>query len=323
MINFSVIIPNFNHAPFLQQRIDSVLAQIYPHFELIIIDDCSSDSSATIIGKYRENKKVTHIVHNSQNSGSPFKPWATGLALAKYDWIWIAESDDFADPAFLKEAAEAIAQHPSVGLFYCDSYTVDEENVKGPRRYAEIKNEQFNTQKWSESYFNNGIDELNECLKYGSTINNVSSMVFQKHLLVPVIAGLNHFYLYGDFLFFVKASVATNIFYSSKPLNYYRIHSGSHLHLKTTIVKARSEHYRILDILYGHKLVTNKTHLLNHYVYNYLSFGIIEDGLRNGYAIIRFYFRHNPRLAWKVLIRIIYIKLFRIKRAFWEPLKAK
>ncbi len=319
MINFSVIIPNYNHAPFLKQRIDSVLEQAYSNFEVIIIDDASTDNSLEIIESYKGNNKIPHIIYNEKNSGSPFKPWSQGIALAKYSWIWIGESDDFADPMFLKEAADAIMKYPSIGIFYCDCYTVDDKSIAARERYSERKNKIFNTKKWSESYYKNGVEELNECLKFDSTINNVSSVVFKKHLLVTQIEMLNKFYLYGDLFFFLNASFSTNIYYCNKPLNYYRIHPGSHLHLNTSIITSRSEYFRILKVLYYNKMVTDKTHLLDHFAYNYLSFGIIEDGLRKGLTIIRFYFKHSPLLAWKITIRIIYIKLFRIKRAFRKP----
>ena len=46
-----------------------------------------------------------------------FTQWQRGIETAKNEWIWIAESDDFADPGFLEEAAKAIQEHASIGLF--------------------------------------------------------------------------------------------------------------------------------------------------------------------------------------------------------------
>ena len=106
MTGFSVIIPNYNHADYLPKRIDSVLQQTYTNFEIIIIDDCSTDGSHLVIETYRGSAKISHIIYNDSNSGSAFLHWKKGIGLAKYDWIWVAESDDFADPAFLQEAAD-------------------------------------------------------------------------------------------------------------------------------------------------------------------------------------------------------------------------
>ena len=59
MIQISVIIPNYNHAVFLKERIESVLNQTYTNFELIILDDCSTDNSRDIIEFYRQHHKNT------------------------------------------------------------------------------------------------------------------------------------------------------------------------------------------------------------------------------------------------------------------------
>ncbi len=97
----TVIVPNYNHAPYLKRRIESILNQTYQDLELIILDDCSNDNSIDIIKQYQNHKKISHIERNEKNSGSPFKQWQKGIELAKGEYIWIAESDDYADPEFL------------------------------------------------------------------------------------------------------------------------------------------------------------------------------------------------------------------------------
>ena len=61
MKNVTVIIPNYNHAPYLEQRIQSVLDQSYQDFEIILLDDCSTDSSKEIINNYVGNDKISHV----------------------------------------------------------------------------------------------------------------------------------------------------------------------------------------------------------------------------------------------------------------------
>ena len=90
----SIIIPNYNHALYLKQRIDSVLNQTFQDFELIILDDCSTDNSREIIERYRGNPKITQIIYNKKNSGGVFKQWIKGIEKVKGEYVWIAERDD-------------------------------------------------------------------------------------------------------------------------------------------------------------------------------------------------------------------------------------
>lgn len=75
MIKVSVIVPNYNHHKFLNARLDSILKQTYQNFEIIILDDCSTDENRDIIELYRNHPKVSHIIHNTKNSGSTFIQW--------------------------------------------------------------------------------------------------------------------------------------------------------------------------------------------------------------------------------------------------------
>ena len=121
----SVIIPNYNHAPFLKERIDSVLNQTYDNFEVIILDDKSTDNSKEVIANYRGHPKISHIVYNEENSGSTFKQWQKGFSLAKGDYIWIAESDDVAHPDFLKRLMSGIESNPNVVLAFSNLKMID------------------------------------------------------------------------------------------------------------------------------------------------------------------------------------------------------
>lgn len=122
---FSVIIPNYNHAPYLHERIDSVLNQTFKDFEVILLDDKSQDGSCEILLSYQSNPHVTHIVLNERNSGSTFKQWHKGFELSQGKYIWIAESDDFADIHFLQSAYDVIQKESNVTLAYFKSNIVD------------------------------------------------------------------------------------------------------------------------------------------------------------------------------------------------------
>ena len=105
----SVIVPNYNYARYLKARIDSILNQTFQDFELILLDDCSTDNSAEVLEGYRTHPLVAHLVVNTQNTGSPFAQWFRGIGLAQGEYIWIAESDDLAEPTFLETTRRAPA----------------------------------------------------------------------------------------------------------------------------------------------------------------------------------------------------------------------
>jgi glycosyltransferase involved in cell wall biosynthesis len=319
MIPVSVIIPNYNHAPYLEQRIQSVLSQTYPHFEVIILDDCSTDNSRQVIDRYRTHEKVNHILYNEQNSGSPFLQWKKGIGLAQYDLVWIAESDDFAAPGFLQKAIESVERVNSPCLFYADSFTVNENGDPYEEKFSVKKNMLFETRKWTSSYHNHGVDEINECLKFDCTINNISAVVFSKSLFIANKQVASDYVYYGDWAFIISAAFSAEVYYCNEPLNYYRKHGRSHLNSETSVIVSRHEYFNIFRLLWYNKLVTDKKQLLDHFTYNYLSFGMLHDGLKKGWKIVSYYFRVDRSLALKVVMKLAAIILFRRKRPFYVP----
>src|SRR5690348_11158747 len=127
----SVIVPNYNHARFLRKRIESILAQTVQDCELILLDDCSTDDSRLILNQYAGDPRI-RIEFNEMNSGSPFKQWNKGVRLAQSEYVWIAESDDFADVSFLEKLCGALDGEPDAGFAYCRSWRVSvDDEVKG------------------------------------------------------------------------------------------------------------------------------------------------------------------------------------------------
>lgn len=227
----SVIIPNYNHGPFLKQRIDSVLNQTFEDFELIILDDCSTDNSREIIESYRHNLKISHIEYSHVNSGSPFSQWKKGVSLAKGDYVWIAESDDFADTNLLQTLTGKLIAN--VCLAYCQSWDVDLNGSKGKTR--EYWTSEFNGNIWKEDFTKTG-QELLPFLKKKNIIPNVSACLLRKDKLKKSIEqapNIESFKLCGDWflwlLLFQQKDI--EIGFSSKPLNYFReTNSSTRIH---------------------------------------------------------------------------------------------
>lgn len=296
MIKFSVIIPNYNHAAFLKERIESVLSQSYQDFELIILDDCSTDNSRDIIEEYRQHPKVSHIVYAEKNSGSPFKQWKKGLTLAKGDWIWIAESDDCSTPDFLETGNFFIEKNPSAGLFYCDAF-INTGDSNSQVSFSTEKNNYFKTKKWSEEYFITGTQEVRECLGIRCTINNASSTLMRKDLIDACINNVSTFRFHGDWYCYLSLAEKDNIVYSPKAMNHYRLYSSGITSKLPEDGKHKKECFRILIYLYQQFQIHRYKQTLEQFVLLNLSTGILS-----GFINWVTYFKLNKKIAWRVFL---------------------
>lgn len=130
MPQVSIIIPSFNHALFLKQRLQSILDQTYTDWEAIIIDDKSTDNSVEIITKFiidNPDFKIKHFIVNEVNSGSGYNSWKRGIELAETEFIWIAETDDYSDAYFLEESVRVLEKYNTLPLVFCSSNYVDQD----------------------------------------------------------------------------------------------------------------------------------------------------------------------------------------------------
>ena len=213
----SIIIPNYCHAKYLDQRIQSVLGQTYQNFEVIILDDCSPDNgeSKAVIEKYRDNPHVSHIVYNEQNSGSTFKQWNKGFHLAKGEIIWIAESDDYCDLNFLETLIPCWERYPSCSVIETSLYMVD---TYGNKMYPEIKYS-------GETVFYKGMDFIRKYMvKSNYHIPNASAVTFRKDVAFQVPKEYMAYVASGDRLFWIFMLELGDICKVFKPLSYFRQH---------------------------------------------------------------------------------------------------
>jgi glycosyltransferase involved in cell wall biosynthesis len=227
MPKVSVIIPNYNHARFLEQRIDSVLNQTFQDFEIILLDDLSIDNSQEILAKYANHPKISHRIFNDINSNSTFKQWNKGIALATGEYIWIAESDDYATPRFLAELVPVLEQNLNVGLAYCQSYLVDETSkILLPNFLA--CTDCFDRQRWTANYLNHGKNECEHFLAGKNTIPNASAVLIRKSVYLAAVDRDNEgFKVAGDWFTWSKILLAADVYFLAESLNYFRYCEGS------------------------------------------------------------------------------------------------
>lgn len=243
----SAVIPNYNYARFLRERVDSILFQTYPVSEIIILDDCSKDNSIEVIEQIiSENKSgiPIRLVKNEKNSGSVFAQWQKAFQLAKEDYVWIAEADDSCNERFLETIMRGF-RTPGVIISYCESLTIDENNklLMGDLRvWIDI----FNTGKWDHDYIKDGSDEVAETMCINNTIANVSSAVIKNGDYFDILEGAKAYKLAGDWYTYMNLLKLGKIAYFRESLNYHRMQTQG-LTLSTSHEKEFEEIIRLQD----------------------------------------------------------------------------
>ena len=241
----TAVIPNYNYARFLDERIDSVLFQTYPIAELIILDDCSSDNSIEVISERIKNNTTgipIRLVRNDENSGSVFSQWQKAFTLAQGDFVWIAEADDSCNKRFLETVMKGFDDEEVV-ISYCESLTIDENNVllMGDLRvWIDI----FNTGKWDNDYVKEGKEEVAETMCINNTIANVSSAVIKNGNYNNILEKAKEYKLAGDWYTYMNILKYGKIAYFKESLNYHRMQTQG-LTLSTSHEKEFEEIVRL------------------------------------------------------------------------------
>lgn len=158
---FSVIIPLYNKAAYIERAIQSVLSQTFQEFELIVVDDGSTDDSFVQLSVISQqlsvespeiHKKVRVIQQQNQGVSTARN---NGVKLAKYDYIAFLDADDNWEPTYLEDMNSLIAAYPDAGI-YGSSYFIVKN---GKKRIAPIGVEQN---------FDRGL--INYCQVYSKTL---------------------------------------------------------------------------------------------------------------------------------------------------------
>ncbi len=221
----SVIVPNYNHARFLPQRIESVLNQTVRDIEVILLDDCSTDESREVLSAYaaKDDRVRTHF--NETNSGSTFRQWDLGVSLARGEYVWIAESDDWTESELLATLVSMLDSHPDMSLAFCNSimHFGDAEDPVGytdfiATRYPEI------SRMLAEDFVMPGERFVAEALHRVNAIPNASAVVFRKRDYDTVGGAPRDMRLIGDWVTYARLCERHAIGYSAQPLNHNRIH---------------------------------------------------------------------------------------------------
>jgi glycosyltransferase involved in cell wall biosynthesis/SAM-dependent methyltransferase len=222
-ISVTAIVPNYNHANYLRERLDSILSQTYRLIDIIVLDDCSTDQSREVIDDYvaRYPDRIK-AVYNDANSGSVFSQWQKGYELAKGDLVWVCESDDFCKSTFV-ERLIGFFRDPSVMLAFGKIEFADGEGrpYPGMAHYLESAEKGI----WDQPLVRPAAAWFEGAFGVKNVIANVGGSLWRR---VPIAQTAwnkaRSFRIMGDWYFYSVLANGGQIAFSPLAEAFFRIH---------------------------------------------------------------------------------------------------
>ncbi|HNW26823.1 MAG TPA: glycosyltransferase [Candidatus Gastranaerophilaceae bacterium] len=230
-LNFkiSIITASYNYENFIKETVESVIAQTYSEWELIIVDDGSTDNSVDVIKDYcKKDDRIKFFQHENGINKGLKETLLLGIEKASGKWIAFLESDDIFEPTYLEEKIKAINLTKDVGLVFNDVKMFgDKEQIETYGDYLNRREKMLSSDrlKYTDIFKDNPIQTF-------------SCVIVKKELLTncnfnsPVSQNL-------DWLLWAQVINKTKFVYIQKPLTRWRIHSRSYI--KSTNRENRGE----------------------------------------------------------------------------------
>lgn len=210
---FSVIIPLYNKAPYIEKALSSIASQTFQDYELIVVDDGSKDNSASIaetqIRKQWRNGTKAKLIRQSNSGVSTARN--NGVAASYGDYICFLDADDWWEPTFLDEMAKLIAEYPDAGI-YGTSYTIINER-KHKTRVAPIG---------IDTTFKQGY--INYCQVYAKTLCMplwTGAVCVPRHIFDEMGGFKPQLKLGEDFDLWIRIALKYKVAFLNKPLSNY------------------------------------------------------------------------------------------------------
>lgn len=133
-MNISVIIPAYNAAETIAETLESLLAQTYPYWEAIVINDGSHDKTSTIAASFSQEDPRIRVI--SQPQGGEAAARNTGIKSANFDWLLFLDADDLILPPYLERMTNALAAEPGLDAIHCGWARLTPNGKSGTEKYC-------------------------------------------------------------------------------------------------------------------------------------------------------------------------------------------
>lgn len=246
MPKVSVIVPNYNHEKYLERRLKTIFSQSFTDYELIFLDDASRDNSLNEFRSLIRDREVIEIT-SKNNSGSPFIQWNKGANVAKGEYLWFAESDDWSDSKFLSELINILDNYPNIGIAYCQSNFIDEsDKIIGTNlEYTD----DLDSELWKNDFVMDGREFCRKFEIYKNPIHNASSALIRKSVWDKVGPADETMIRCGDWMQVVKILEISDIGFKSEHLNCYRNNPLTWKPSYPLVYTIKDEEYKIFRYL--------------------------------------------------------------------------
>ena len=226
----SVIIPVYNVEKYLRECIDSVLSQTYKNYEIILVDDGSTDSSSEICDEYANEYECIRVIHKENKGLSHTRN--TGFYVANGEYMYFLDSDDYIDNDALKICVTSIENENADFLFF-DAQSFEDSGKKFNISQNYIRKECYGT--------TNGMEMLGKLFENKDFHSSVPLLFLKRNFLKKEDFNFLEGVLYEDVLFayqiFCKAERATHV---NKPIYFRRYRENSIMTSHKTIHHFRS-----------------------------------------------------------------------------------
>ncbi|MER9301075.1 glycosyltransferase [Mesorhizobium sp. M0621] len=244
----TAIVPNYNHARFLEQRLESILSQTYENIDILILDDCSHDKSREIIQRYCDlYPGRVRSLFNLQNSGNVFRQWRKGVEQSEGDLVWICESDDFCEPDFIEHLIPHFRDR-SVNLAF-GRIQFSDQNGR-PRVGLDQYREGAEAGIWNESMVRPASEWFARGFGVNNLIANVGGCLWRRQILPAAVwAEAESFSVVGDWFLYCHLAGGGNIAYEPASVAYFRQHGQNTSVSAFMSAPYYIEHHRLMTLL--------------------------------------------------------------------------
>lgn len=199
----SIVLPTYNGARYLRESVDSIICQTMTDWELIIVDDCSTDATPQIADEYARCDTRIHVIHNAVNQKLP-RSLNIGFASARGEYLTWTSDDNIYMPEAIGAMQMALDEHPEYPMVCADMYTIDENGDT----LGKIPPYQARTMFIE--------DTVGACFMY-------------RHTVIDRIGGYDpNWFLVEDYAYWLQILLHVGRIYRvPQTLYYYRVHSAS------------------------------------------------------------------------------------------------